>query len=230
MVSTELHVSKDYNRIELDYEAGKELTIPITPTGPWSFTEFQGNERSKCCLKLEQEDLEQVLKNGIYVGGEHVKFQPEGRPPSKPQLYTKPYKKFRSGFDPRIVDVDTLKLAILATDDFSGLEEEKARTTAQHVLAFFGSADKIIDNILETEDRDPFYMLEGNDLLKTEREETTLYDGREWRIHYWLLNKSLIFKLAAKGAKKKEAAVKHIESAADIYAQLPDENFRHKQN
>ena len=30
-------------------------------------------------------------------------------------------------------------------------------------------------------------MLEDAGLMETEREETTLYDGREWRIHYWLL-------------------------------------------
>ncbi|HQQ25202.1 MAG TPA: hypothetical protein PLR51_02875, partial [Methanomassiliicoccales archaeon] len=29
----------------------------------------------------------------------------------------------------------------------------------------------------------------------TEREETTLYDGREWRIHYWLFRKERIFQL-----------------------------------
>ena len=35
-------------------------------------------------------------------------------------------------------------------------------------------------------------MLEDLGLLMTEREETTLYDGREWRIHYWLFRKNKI--------------------------------------
>ena len=28
-------------------------------------------------------------------------------------------------------------------------------------------------------------MFQDYDLLTTESEETTLWDGREWRIHYW---------------------------------------------
>jgi hypothetical protein len=48
---------------------------------------------------------------------------------------------------------------------------------------------------LEPEDRDAFYQLEDTGILTTEREETTLYDGREWRIHYWLFRKERIFQL-----------------------------------
>jgi hypothetical protein len=66
---------------------------------------------------------------------------------------------------------------------------------AQHVMNFFGYSERIIDNILEPEDRDAFYMLEDTGILTTEREETTLYDGREWRIHYWLFKKERIFEL-----------------------------------
>ena len=32
------------------------------------------------------------------------------------------------------------------------------------------------------------------DKLTTEREETTLYDGREWRTHYWRLRKDIILR------------------------------------
>src|SRR2546425_10136843 len=63
---------------------------------------------------------------------------------------------------------------------------------AQHVLNFFGYSERIIDNVLEPEDRDAFYMLEDSGILTTEREETTLYDGREWRIHYWMFRKERI--------------------------------------
>jgi hypothetical protein len=48
---------------------------------------------------------------------------------------------------------------------------------------------------LEPEDRDAFYQLEDTGILTTEREETTLYDGREWRIHYWLFRKERILEL-----------------------------------
>ena len=63
---------------------------------------------------------------------------------------------------------------------------------AEHILNFFGYSDRIIDNVLHPEDRDTFYMLEDAGLMETEREETTLYDGREWRIHYWLLKVAVI--------------------------------------
>jgi hypothetical protein len=35
-------------------------------------------------------------------------------------------------------------------------------------------------------------MLEAEGILKTEREEFVLHDGRYWRIHYWRLQKNLI--------------------------------------
>jgi len=56
---------------------------------------------------------------------------------------------------------------------------------AEHALGFFGFSNRIIDNALEPTDRNLFYQLQDYDLLTTESEETTLWDGREWRIHYW---------------------------------------------
>lgn len=72
------------------------------------------------------------------------------------------------------------------------MPDEEAEAMARHVLNFFGYSERIIDNVLEPEDRDAFYQLEDNGILTTEREETTLYDGREWRIHYWLFRKDRI--------------------------------------
>src|SRR2546421_3405669 len=80
------------------------------------------------------------------------------------------------------------------------MKEEEARAMAQHVLNFFGYSERIIDNVLEPEDRDAFYMLEDSGILTTEREETTLYDGREWRIHYFVLRKE---RNAARGSAQK---------------------------
>jgi len=59
-------------------------------------------------------------------------------------------------------------------------------------MDFFGFDDRIIDNVLEHEERQLFYMLESEGILNTEREEITLHDGRVWRIHYWLLKKNTI--------------------------------------
>ncbi|MFQ5911120.1 MAG: DUF6015 family protein [Thermoplasmata archaeon] len=99
--------------------------------------------------------------------------------------------------------VDDLTRAIKNSIDRSGMKETEARAMAQHVMNFFGYSERIIDNVLEPEDRDAFYMLEDSGLLTTEREETTLYDGREWRIHYWLFRKDKIMALV-KSAKAKE--------------------------
>ena len=63
------------------------------------------------------------------------------------------------------------------------------------VIELKNYSDRIIDNVLEPEDRDTFYMLEDATILTTEREETTLYDGREGRIHYWLFRKDRIRQL-----------------------------------
>src|SRR2546426_7804659 len=92
--------------------------------------------------------------------------------------------------------VEDLTRAIRNSIDRSGMKDEEARAMAQHVLNFFGYSERIIDNVLEPEDRDAFYMLEDSGILTTEREETTLYDGREWRIHYWVFRQERIAALA----------------------------------
>jgi hypothetical protein len=94
------------------------------------------------------------------------------------------------------VDFDSLAKAIRRSVGHDGMRPEDARSIAAHVLNFFGFNERIIDNVLEPDDRDTFYMLEDTGILETERDETTLYDGREWRIHYWMFRKDRIFDLA----------------------------------
>ena len=67
----------------------------------------------------------------------------------------------------------------------TSMETHVAESIAEHALGFFGFSNRIIDNALEPTDRNMFYQLQDYDLLTTESEETTLWDGREWRIHYW---------------------------------------------
>ncbi len=100
--------------------------------------------------------------------------------------------------------VDDLTKAIKNSIDRTGMKEEEARAMATHVLNFFGYSERIIDNVLEPEDRDAFYMLEDSGILTTEREETTLYDGREWRIHYWMFRKERIHELVEAQRAKEE--------------------------
>ena len=92
---------------------------------------------------------------------------------------------------------------IITLDDLSkaianrvGIDIDEARRDAGFVLDIFGYDNRVIDNVLDPEDRQLFYILEEEGMLTTEREETTLYDGREWRTHYWVLRKNIILKYA----------------------------------
>lgn len=71
------------------------------------------------------------------------------------------------------------------------MEKSVAEGMAEHALGFFGYYDRIIDNALEPTDRNLFYIFQDYNLLTTESEETTLWDGREWRIHYWRFKEEL---------------------------------------
>jgi len=104
------------------------------------------------------------------------------------------------------VDFDSLAKAIRRSVGHDGMRSEDARSIAAHVLNFFGFNERIIDNVLEPDDRDTFYMLEDTGILETERDETTLYDGREWRIHYWMFRKDRIFELAREESAAMAAA------------------------
>jgi len=90
-------------------------------------------------------------------------------------------------------------MSIITLDDLSkaianrvGIDIDEARRDAGFVMDIFGFDDRVIDNVLDPEDRQLFYILEEEGMLTTEREETTLYDGREWRTHYWKLKKDTI--------------------------------------
>ena len=115
--------------------------------------------------------------------------------------------------------VEHLTKAIKNSIDKQGMPEEEARAMAQHVMNFFGYSERIIDNVLEPEDRDAFYMLEDAGILMTEREETTLYDGREWRIHYWMFRKERIHELIH-GRGRVETGGGENQS---VYDEVPDD-------
>jgi hypothetical protein len=106
------------------------------------------------------------------------------------------------------------------------LEVGVAEEMAEHVLNFFGFGERIIDNMLKTDDRDIFYMLEDLGILKTEREETTLYDGREWRINYWTLKKKYIADLTdgvIRGHECDFGNYEHCLDEEELYDDLPDD-------
>lgn len=102
------------------------------------------------------------------------------------------------------------------------IDVEAAMGDANFVMDLFGYEDRIIDNVLEPEDRQLFYILEEEGMLITEREETTIYDGRTWRTHYWFINKETIlsYKQGKEGAMTKSPEQQEIE---EVYKDIPDE-------
>mgnify|MGYP000903380286 FL=1 len=105
------------------------------------------------------------------------------------------------------------------------METSVAESIAEHALGFFGFSNRIIDNALEPTDRNLFYQLQDYDLLTTESEETVLWDGREWRIHYWRFkpNAENFAKEAAEAEKLKRT---NEDPYADIYTGMPANLWR----
>jgi len=95
-----------------------------------------------------------------------------------------------------IITLDILSKAIA---NRVGINMDEAKKDAGFIMDVFGFQDRVIDNVLDPEDRQLFYILEEEGMLTTEREETTLYDGREWITYYWRLKKKTILKYAKDG-------------------------------
>jgi hypothetical protein len=120
----------------------------------------------------------------------------------------------------QVLTMNLLTRAIQNSMNSHQIKAEDAKKMAEHMLNFFGYSDRIIDNILQPDDRDVFYMMEDTGILTTEREETTLYDGREWRINYWLLRTNKIQELIRNAPKDDK---KDKEDDSGVYTELPDE-------
>ena len=129
---------------------------------------------------------------------------------------------------PNIITLDNLSKAIA---NRVGIDLEEARRDAGFVLDIFGFDNRVIDNVLNPEDRQLFYILEEEGMLTTEREETTLYDGREWRTHYWIIRKDVILQYAQDLSKSNRAALsERMQRVTDIsdeviYDSLDDQTW-----
>lgn len=125
-----------------------------------------------------------------------------------------------------IITIDILSKAIA---NKVGIDIEEARRNAGFILDIFGFSDRVIDNVLNNEDRQLFYLLEEEGMLTTDQEDTILYDGREWRTHYWVLKKKTILKYANDKNRSLRGAIsnKHIWDISDrcIYDSLTDDNW-----
>ena len=125
----------------------------------------------------------------------------------------------------------TLKLLSKAIANKLEYTTHQARRTAEFLLDIFGYDDRIIDNVLDPEDRQLFYLLQSVGILSNGRDETILYDGREWRTHYWQLERENITKFAHqpisqqypvdfRGAKRQESPYETVyyTLADDVWA------------
>lgn len=103
-----------------------------------------------------------------------------------------------------VVTLEDLQKALSFKLDKRGMTQENINKLAEYLMNFFGYDDYVSDNKLSSKDRDVFYMLEEEGLLRTLRDEVTIQKGKVWRIHYWVLRKEEIFKLAKLKPIKKE--------------------------
>lgn len=121
-----------------------------------------------------------------------------------------------------VVTMTEMIAALRATVGKRGMPEEDLRALADYLMSFFGFETEAIDNNLDVDDRDVFYMLEEEGLLTTRQEEVLIKKGKMWRIHYWILRVDRIKELA------KPARAKAVADAFAVYDDLPDDIWSRK--
>ena len=95
-----------------------------------------------------------------------------------------------------VITVQDVERALMNTLGKKGMEEKEVKKLAEYVMNFFGFEDTISDNLLKAKDRDVFYTLQDVGILTTFQDQITIKKGKIWRIHYWVLKKREILKLA----------------------------------
>ena len=116
-----------------------------------------------------------------------------------------------------VVTMSEIRAALRVTVGRRGISEEDISALADYLISFFGFDTEVIDNRLDVDDRDVFYMLEEAGLLTTRQEEVHIKKGRLWRIHYWVLRADRIKDLAARASHRRDEAV------FGVYDGLPEE-------
>ena len=92
---------------------------------------------------------------------------------------------------------DRLIKALQRTVGTNGLPPEAIEGLADYLLELFGYNEAISDEMLDSSDRDIFYMLEDEGILTTETDEVTIRGGKKWIVHYWILRTDVINALAS---------------------------------
>ena len=116
-----------------------------------------------------------------------------------------------------VVTMSEIRAALRATVGQRGMTEEDICALADYLISFFGFVSEVVDNRLDVDDRDVFYMLEEAGILTTRQEEIHIKKGKLWRIHYWVLRTDHIKELAAGDGAKREGDV------FAVYGDLPEE-------
>ncbi len=106
------------------------------------------------------------------------------------------------GDDLELITLNDIVKALRNTFGQKGMDDDNIKTVAEFILNYFGYEDYAIDNKLSSQDRDVFYMLEEEGILRTKSEEVAIRKGQVWRIHYWKLNKERIKELGKKPVTK----------------------------
>ena len=125
--------------------------------------------------------------------------------------------------------MEKLILALKHTLGKKGMKDEEIADLADYVLSFFGFENEVIDNRLTAEDRDVFYMLEEEGILKTTQEQINLKRGKLWRIHYWVLKGELINELAMQKHPEKIIGNEMEELYADVDDDMWSKGGRNEQ-
>ena len=114
-----------------------------------------------------------------------------------------------------------------AIENKIGLNKEQAEKIAGFIMDVFGYESRIIDNVLNPEERQLFYMLQAEGFLTAGREQTRLHDGREWLTYYWEMEEENIIQYAHNPPRKVEKPkVESTPSPQTIYETLSDEIWR----
>lgn len=97
-----------------------------------------------------------------------------------------------------------LKRALEIVLEERDIEPEEADEIAERVMNLFGYDSVITDNLLSSNERDYFYMLEDFDIVTGEEETAYLPSGKRWRIHYWRLKKNKIKDIIEESEEEEE--------------------------
>ena len=124
------------------------------------------------------------------------------------------------------ITVQDVERALMNTLGKKGMEKEEVKKLAEYVMNFFGFEDTISDNLLKAKDRDVFYTLQDVGLLTTFQDQITIKKGKIWRIHYWVLKKRDIIRLAnlIDEVKPEEEYAIYDDISNDVWSRFKEED------